>query len=129
MDSIVRNHLEYLEDEEGVHLSFRPQRAGLIAEETLPKIPIKYIDFADLFFLELASELLKHIGVNNYAIELVDTNRFIRPSKSPAGAPIFFDWKLDGSLVLIIEALIIFPAILVLMAMIGLTLQDKLGKI
>ena len=27
-----------------------------------------------------------HIGVNKYAIELVDANKFIRPSKLPAGA-------------------------------------------
>ena len=28
-----------------------------------------------------------HTGVNKYAIELVDTNGFTRPSKSPVGAP------------------------------------------
>ena len=30
-------------------------------------------------------------------------NEFIRPSKSPAGAPILFDWKLDGSFWLCVD--------------------------
>ena len=71
----------------------------------------------------------------------VYANGFIRPSKSPAGAPILFDRKPDGSLVSIIEAPTMFPAMsismaktvtiamIVSMAMIDLTLQDKLGKV
>ncbi len=70
-------------------------------------------------------ELPEHIRINNHAIELVDTwqppygpiyslepveleilkayiknnraNGFIRPFKSPAGAPILFDKKSNGS--------------------------------
>lgn len=69
--------------------------ASLIAEEALTKIPIEYTDFADMFFPDLAFKLPKHIGINNHFIELVDTNGFIRPFKSPASAFIFFDPKSD----------------------------------
>ena len=98
----------------------RPQISGLIAEEALTKIFAKYLDFAEVFFPDLVSELPKHTGVNNHAIELVNgchqpfyepiyklglveleilkvyietnlANKSIRPSKSPAGAPILFD--------------------------------------
>ena len=72
------------------------QIAGLIAKEAPIKVPVEYADFA--FSPDLASELPEHTGINDYAIELVDANGFIRPSKSPAGAPILFDRKSDGSL-------------------------------
>ena len=96
MSSIIRNHLEYPEYEEGVHPSRRPQRAGLIAKETPTKVPFEYTNFA--FSSDLVSELPEHPGINDYAIKLVDANGFIWPSKSLAGAPILFDWKLDKSL-------------------------------
>ena len=109
-----------------VHPSQRSQISGLIAKEALTKVPAKYSDFADVFSLDLASELYEHTGISDHAIELVDgqqpsyrpiyslrpleletlkayietnlANRFIRPSKSPAGAPILFDRKSDSSL-------------------------------
>ena len=68
-----------------VHPTRRPQIAGLIAEEAPTKVPIEYADFA--FSPDLASELPEHTGINDHAIKLVDANGFIRPSKSPAGAP------------------------------------------
>ena len=101
------------------------QIATLVANEALISISTEYSDFADVFFPELASKLFKHTGINDHAIELVNdwqppygliyslelveletlktyiktnlANGFIRPSKSPAGAPIFFDKKPDGS--------------------------------
>ena len=42
-------------------------------------------------------EILKTYIENNLA------NGFIRPSKSPAGAPIFFDWKPDNNLCLCVD--------------------------
>ena len=109
-----------------VHPSRRPQISGLIAEEAPTKVPAEYSDFADVFSPDLASKLSEHTGINDHAIELVDgqqppygpiyslgpveletlkayietnlANGFIRPSKSPAGAPILFDRKSDGSL-------------------------------
>ena len=70
-----------------VHPSRRPQISGLIAKEALTKVSAEYIDFADVFSPDLASELPKHTGTKDHAIELVDANGFIRSSKSPAGAP------------------------------------------
>ena len=65
-----------------IYLSRRPQIAGLIAKEAPTKVPAEYADFADVFSPDLASELSKHTGINDHAIELVNANRFIRPSKS-----------------------------------------------
>ena len=98
---IVHNHPEYPEDEEGVHPSRRPQRTSLIAEETPTKVPVKYADFA--FSPDLASELPEHTGINDYAIKLVDANGFIKPSKLPKGAPILFDQKTNGSLLVVCQ--------------------------
>ena len=83
------------------------------------KILAEYLDFADVFFLDLTSELLKHTRINNHAIKLVDgqqplykpiynlkpveletlkayietnlANKFIRLFKSPANTPILFN--------------------------------------
>ena len=109
-----------------VHPSHRSQVSGLIAEEALKKVSAEYSDFVDVFSPDLASKLPEHTGINDHAIELVDgqqppygpiyslevmeletlkayietnlVNEFIRPSKSPAGTPILFDRKSDGSL-------------------------------
>lgn len=86
---------------------------------------LEYPEFADVFSPESAVELLKHTTINNYALVLVKGQQlfyrpiyslgpgelkllkiyikthlakgFICPSKSPAGAPILFVQKLDGS--------------------------------
>ena len=100
-DLIVHNHPQYPEDEKGVHPSRRPQRTSLIAEKTPMKISVEYADFADVFFPDLASKLPEHIGINDYAIELINANRFIRPSKLPTGALILFDQKTDRSLLVV----------------------------
>ena len=98
----------------------------MIAKEAPLKVFNKYINFANKFFLNLASELPEHIGINNHAIELVDgqqptyepiyslelvelktsksyietnqANEFISPSKSLSSTFILFDQKLDGAL-------------------------------
>ncbi len=94
-------------------------------------MPSEYADFTDIFFPKLAVELLEHTGINNHAIELLDNwqppygpiyslesvelqilktyiknnlaNGFIRSSKSPTEASIFFDKKPDGSLRLCVD--------------------------
>ena len=114
-----------------VHPSRKSQVSGLIAEEAPIKVPAEYSDFADVFSPVLTSELPEHIGINDHAIELVDgqqppygpiyslglveletlkayiktnlANGFIKPSKSPAGAPILFDRKSDGFLRLCVD--------------------------
>ena len=90
------------------------------------KVLDKYINFADLFSLDLASKLIEHTGINDHTIKLVDdqqppfkpiyslglvesetlkayiktnlANRFIKLSKLPTNAPILFDQKLNQSL-------------------------------
>ena len=102
----------------------KPQVSNLINKEAPTKVPAKYLNFTDLFFSDLAFKLPKYIRINNHAIKLVNgqkllykpiysqepveletlkayiktnlVNRFIRPSKSPAGALILFEWKLDS---------------------------------
>ena len=56
----------------GVHLSRRPQIAGLVAEEALTKASAEYADFADVFSQDLAFKLPKHTGINDCPINLVD---------------------------------------------------------
>ena len=107
-----------------VHPFWRPQISGLIAEEASTKIPDKYANFADIFFLDLASKLPEHTGINNHTIKPVDNqqppyelinslgpaeleslkanietnlaNGFIRLSMSPTGTPILFNQKSDS---------------------------------
>ena len=114
-----------------VHPFLRPQISGLIAKKALTKVPAKYSDFADVFSPDLASELPKNTGINDYAIKLVEgqqspykpiysleaveletlkayietnlANGFIIPSKSPTGALILFDRKSNGSLRLCVD--------------------------
>ena len=103
----------------------------MIVEEALTKVLTEYLDFADVFSPDLASELPEHTGINDHVIELVDgqqppygpiyslgpveleilkayietnlANGFIRPSKSPVGASILFGRKSDGSLQLCVD--------------------------
>lgn len=100
------------------------------ADKASTKVPSKYTDFADVFSLKLVVELPKH-EINNHAIKLVNdcqlsygpiyclglmnlemfktyiknnlANCFIRSSKSPFGAPIFFDKKPDMTLKLCVD--------------------------
>ena len=108
-----------------VHPSREPQISGLIAEKALIKVSAEYSDFADVFSPHLATELLEHTEINTHAIDLEEGNQppygsiyslkpveletlkiyiennlangFIRPSKSPADAPILFDKKPNRS--------------------------------
>ena len=108
-----------------VHPSKRAQIAHLKADKASTEVSSKYIDFVEVFSSKLVTELLKH-GINNHIIEFVDdwqpayaliyslgpmkleilrayiennlANGFIKPSKSPAGAPILFNKKLNGRL-------------------------------
>ena len=113
------------------HPSREPQISGLIVEKAPTKVPAEYLDFADVFFPDLVTKLPEHIEINTHIIDLEEgkqppygpiyslgsvelesfktyietnlANGFIRPSKSPAGAPILFDKKQDGSLRLCVD--------------------------
>ena len=81
------------------HPFYKSQIAGLIAKEAPIKVTVEYANF--VFSPNLASKLPEHTGINDYAIELVDANGFIRPSKSPTNAPILFDRKLERSFLVV----------------------------
>ncbi len=106
--------------------SRKAQIAHLKADKASSKVPSEYADFVDVFSPKLTAELSEYTEINDYAIESVDdwwspynpiyslghvepelfktyiknnlVNGFIRPFKSPAGAPILFDKKLDSTL-------------------------------
>ena len=112
-----------------IHPSCQAQVAALMSEET--GIPTEYSDFSNVFSSDSAAELPEHTGINDHPINLLDDKQppygpiyslgpveletlktyietnlasgFIRPSKSPAGAPILFVRKKDGSLRLCVD--------------------------
>ena len=93
--------------------------------------PLEYADYTNVFSPNSAAELPEHIGIDDHPIDLINdkqppygliyslgpveletlktyiktnlANGFIRPSKSPAGAPILFIRKKDGSLQLCVD--------------------------
>lgn len=95
------------------------------------KIILKYADYAKSFSLNLAMKLPKNIGINKYAIELIEGKQlpykplyslgpveleilkayiktylktgFIRPFKSFTGTLILFDKKPDGNFRLYVD--------------------------
>ena len=104
----------------------RAQVGALLFNEASTEVPAEYSNYGDVFSAENAAELLENTGMNEHAIELEEgkqppfgpiyslgpveletlktyiktnlANDFIRPSKSPARAPILFNWKPDRSL-------------------------------
>ena len=114
-----------------VHPFWETQISSLIAEVAPTEVPAKYSDFADVFSPDLATKLPGHTEFNTHTIDLEESkqppygpiyslgpveletlktyietnlaNGFIRPSKSPAGAPILFDKKPNGSLRLCVD--------------------------
>ena len=109
-----------------VHHSREPQIFGLIAEKAPTKVLAKYLDFVDVFSLDLVTKLPEYTEIKTHAIDLEESkqppygpiyslrpveletfktyiktnlaNGFICPFKSPAGAPILFDKKPNKSL-------------------------------
>ena len=64
--------LESPSQEADVHLFRKAYIAALVTNKVSISIFIKYSDFADVFFPELASELFKHTEINDHAIKLVN---------------------------------------------------------
>lgn len=115
-------HIASLIISTNIHSSCKFQITGLITEEALLKVFIKYTNFVNMFFSNLLFKLFEYIGINNYTIKLVNgqkpfyiliynlkslqlgtlkvyieinlIKRFIRLYKSPANILIFFNQKL-----------------------------------
>ena len=113
----------------GIHPDRKAQIAFLLTNEV--KIPDEYSDFTNVFSEEKVLVLSERTEFNEHVIDLEDgkqppyrpiyslgpveletlktyiethlKTRFIRPSKSPAGASILFDKKPDGSLCLCVD--------------------------
>ena len=112
-----------------IHPAREAQLASLLTEEVT--VPVEYSDFADVFSEKSANVLPERTGANEHAIELEEgkqppygpiyslgpveletlktyietnlANGFIRALKSPAGAPILFVRKSNGSLCLCVN--------------------------
>ena len=123
--------LEAPEPAMSIHPSRAPLLAALQQDKAPTEIPSEYADYADVFSFDLAMELPENTGINEHAIELVEGKQppyrpiyslspveletlktyikthlktgFIRPSKSPADASIFFDKKPDCSFRLCVD--------------------------
>ena len=125
-------HIAIREREEMPVHSKRQIQIGVLLFDKYPtEVLAEYSDYSNIFSVENAMELLENIGINEHAIKLEEgkqppfgpiyslgpveletlktyietnlANGFIRPSKSPAGAPILFDRKPDGSLRLCVD--------------------------
>ena len=116
-------HVSSLELRMSIHLAREAQLASLLTEEVT--VPVEYLNFANVFSEKSANVLSERTGASKHAIKLeegkqpsygpiyslepieVETfktyietnlaNGFIQTLKSPAGAPILFVRKPDGS--------------------------------
>ena len=114
-----------------VHSERQAQVGALLFNEAPTEVPAEYSDYSDVFSAEHAAELPENTGINEHAIKLEEgkqppygliyslgpveleilkiyietnlVNSFIRPSKSPTRALIFFDKKSDKSLRLCVD--------------------------
>ena len=114
-----------------VHSKKQAQVGALLFNKALNLVPAEYSDYSNISLAENAVEHSENIGMNKHAIELekgkqppfspiyslgqvewetlktyIETNLangFIRLFKSPAGAPILFDKKPDGSFHLCVD--------------------------
>ena len=109
----------------------KAQVKALLFNEASTEVPAVYSDYSNVFSAEYVAKLPENTRVNEHAIKLEEgkqpsfrpiyslglveleilktyiktnlANGFIRPSKSPAGAPILFDRKLDRSFRLCVD--------------------------
>ena len=125
-------HVAIREREEmPVHFEKQAQVRALLFDKALTEIPAEYSDYSNIFSAKNVAELPENTGINEHVIELEEdkqppfspiyslrpieleilktyietnlANGFIRLFKSPTGALIFFDKKLDGSLHLCVD--------------------------
>ena len=117
--------------EKQAQIQDKAQVKALLFDKAPTEVPAEYSNYSNVFLVENVAELPENTGMNKYAIELKEgkqpsfgpiyslgpvewetlktyietnlANGFIRPSKSPTGAPILFDQKPDGSLRLYVD--------------------------
>ena len=109
-----------------VHSKKQAQVGALIFNKALTEVPAEYSNYSNVFSAENVAELPENTRINEHVIKLEEgkqplfgpifslgqlelktlktyiktnlVNGFIRPLKSPTGAPLLFDWKPDRSL-------------------------------
>ena len=114
-----------------MHSKKQAQIGALLFNKAPTKVPAEYSKYSNVFSAENAAELLENTRMNEHAIKLEEdkqlpfgpiyslrpveleilktyikinlANGFIRPSKSPTGAPILFNRKPNRSLRLCID--------------------------
>ena len=125
-------HVAIREQEEmPVHSERQAQVGALLFNKALTKVSAENSDYSNVFSVENAAGLPENTEINEHVIELEEgkqllfgpiyslgavkletlktyikinlANGFIRPSKSPAGGPILFNRKPDGSLRLCVD--------------------------
>lgn len=57
---------------DNVHPLRKAHIAHLKVDEAFTEVFSKYVDFANIFSLQLAAKFSEHIGINNYTIKVVD---------------------------------------------------------
>lgn len=130
-DKIFVIYIAFLTIYKDIYTSCKAQIASLKANEAPTIILLEYFNFVDVFFLELAMELVEHKKINKHVINLIDgkqfpykliyslgqveletlkmyiktnlANGFIKPFESFPSALIFFVWKSNGSFCLYIN--------------------------
>ena len=109
-----------------MHSKKQAQVKTLLFNKAPTEVPAEYSDYSNVFSVEYRAKLSENTGINEHTIELEEgkqllfgpfynlepveleilkiynktilANGFIRPSKSPIGAPILFDRKPNRSL-------------------------------
>ena len=114
-----------------VYFETQAQVGALLFNKALTEVSAKYSNYSSVFLAENTAKLPENTGMNEYAIKLEEgkqpsfgpiynlglveletlktyietnlANGFIWLSKSPTGASILFNWKLNGSLRLYVD--------------------------
>lgn len=76
-DKIFIVYIASIASLDSMHPPRRAQIVLLKAHETLTAILSKYVDFADIFFLDLTIELLEYTRISNYAIEFINDKQLL----------------------------------------------------
>ena len=65
-------HIAFISQDLDIYPFQRALIAFLKIDKTVTSVLCKYTDFAYIFSKNLAAKLLKHIGINNHAINIIE---------------------------------------------------------